>query len=213
MGGRRTIEVTAALAVFCVACGPAEPPVAAGPASPLADAREFASCQWGEVRGAGLAIGAFTCGPDQMNSRLVADDALPGFALHLDAPDGPVRIPAVQAFPKPPEASLDAVLPAVQAASPGVFTHACALVPAQPVEGQPGDRFVLEPTGAAKAAWEASVVSDEPMEAPCGVLGVSIAGDRYFRVMPDDPTTVVFVELGSEIQIYDPQTLRTLSAS
>ncbi len=44
---------------------------------------------------------------------------------------------------------------------------------------------------------------------PPTVLGrVAIAGDRYFRAL--NPTTVAFVELGSEIQIYDPATLKAL---
>jgi hypothetical protein len=35
-----------------------------------------------------------------------------------------------------------------------------------------------------------------------------MAGDRYFSELQGDPARVAFVELGSEIQIYDPATLR-----
>ncbi len=84
----------AMLAFLLAACGPSpeEPAVApGGPASALASASEFATCEWGEVTGAGLAIGAFTCGADHSNSRLIADDALPGLWLQVDGDGGPLR--------------------------------------------------------------------------------------------------------------------------
>ena len=65
--------------------------------------------------------------------------------------------------------------------------------------------FVFTPTGTAKSEWDAQA---EDLEPPCGVMGPADSGDRYFQALPDHPETVVFVELGSEIQIFDVNTLR-----
>ena len=45
---------------------------------------------------------------------------------------------------------------------------------------------------------------------PCGDMGVGFVGDRYFQVMPGHPDRVVYVDRGSEIQIFDPATLRVI---
>lgn len=201
----------AALALVA-GCGPQAPAPAAPPepeaASPLRGAPEFAGCEWETVTGATLSIQGFACGPEHGNQRIVADDALPGFVLESAGTDGPVRSVAVRAFAKSAEAPLDSILPAVRAASPGPYTARCVFAPAAGVDNAGRGRVVLEPAGEEKARWEASVMSDTPMEKPCGDLGVSIAGDRWFEELAGRPTTVVFVEMGSEIQIFDPATLK-----
>lgn len=203
----RTLSL--ALLTVLAGCGPTAPePQAAAPVSALRGAAEFADCQWGEVEGEKLAIQAFACGPEQSHSKLVADNRLPGFWLEMTGDSGPIHRLAVRTFAKDAKAPLSSILTAVRIASPGPMTAACVLSPAPPADGQPEGRYVLEPGPRDKARWEASVMSDEPMEAPCGELGESIAGDRYFRAL--NPTTVAFVELGSEIQIYDPATLRVI---
>ena len=196
------------------ACGPSEPapPPAAetGIASPLRGAPEFAGCEWEVVRGASLEIQGFACGPDHANQRIVADDALPGFVLEASGPDGPVRSVAVRAFAKAAGAPLESILPAVRAASPGPYSARCVFSPAPGVDNAGRARLVLEPAGEDKDRWEASVMSDTPMEKPCGELGVSIVGDRWFEEVAGRPTMAVFVEMGSEIQIFDPATLRPI---
>ncbi len=199
------------------ACSPGdtrkiEPPTHAA-AEPNAAMKEtFANCTWGEVEGAGLSIWSYACGPGFGDVRLVADETLPGFALESTGAEGVQRRPVVRVFKKAADAPLDAVLPAVRAASPGPATATCAFAPSASFDAIGHTRFVLEPTGVAKAAWDASVQGDSPGEAPCGDLGVSIVGDRYFEVSPDKQDTVVFVELGSEIQIFDAGTLKAADA-
>ncbi len=199
--------------VALAACSPGdtrkiEPPTHAAVAPNAAMKETFASCTWGEVKGAGLSIWSYACGPDFGAVRLVVDEALPGFALESTGAGGIERRPVVRVFKKAPDAPLDAVLPAVRAASPGPATATCAFTPSRSYDAIGHTRFVLEPTGDAKTAWDASVQGAEPGEAPCGELGVSIVGDRYFEISPDRQDTVVFVELGSEIQIFDPETLK-----
>ncbi|MBP6546724.1 MAG: hypothetical protein KA220_08410 [Phenylobacterium sp.] len=185
------------------------PPAAEAPVSALRSAPEFAACTWQEVKGARLAMQAFACGPEQGGGHIEADDSLPGFQLVYAGP--PVeRRPVVRTFAKPADAPLEAILPAIRAASPGPHTATCAFAPAQGYDAHGKDRFVLEPTGAAKAAWEASEAI-EPGEPPCGPMGVSAAGDRYFKVMPGHPDIVVYADMGSEIQIFDPETLRVIA--
>lgn len=211
------IRPIAILPVLCLAaaCGPAAPSKpAAGPAeapavatvSALRDAPEFASCRWETVRGARLSIQAFACGPQFGRAHLEADDALPGFVLVSDGAEGPDRRPVVRAFAKAPAAAIDAVLPAVRAASPGPGTAACEFAPAPGVDAKLM-HFVLTPVGDAKAAWDKSVESDTPQDLPCGAWGVGIVGDRYAFELPGHTDTVIVVDMGSEIQIFDPDTI------
>lgn len=185
------------------------PPAAEAPVSTLRSAPEFAACTWQEVKGARLAMQAFACGPEQGGGHIEADDGLPGFQLVYDGPPAERR-PVVRTFAKPAAAPLEAILPAIRAASPGPHTATCTFAPAQGYDATGKDRFVLEPTGAAKAAWEASEAI-EPGEPPCGPMGVSAAGDRFFKVMPGHPELVVYADMGSEIQIFDPETLRVIA--
>jgi len=192
-------------------CGPkpdAPPAAEAEIASPLRGAPEFAGCEWGVVKGSSLSIQSFACGPDHGGQRLVADNALPGFLLEFTGADETVRRVAVRAFPKDAGAPVESILPAVRAASPGPYTARCVLAPAQGGDHEGRGRQVLEPAGEEKARWEASIMSDEPMDKPCGDYGVGMAGDRYFEAMPGQPATVLFVDMGSDIQIFDPATIR-----
>ena len=195
------------------AAKPAAAPAAAQaplPVSALKSAPEFAACVWQEVKGARLAMQAFACGPEQGGVHVEADESLPGFQLvYAGAPSE--RRAIVRTFAKAAEAPLDAILPAVRAASPGPQTATCAFAPAQGYDAKDKNLFVLTPTGAAKTAWEANEARGEPQEAPCGPLGVSVVGDRYFEVMPGHPDIVVYADMGSEIQIFDPTTLRVIA--
>lgn len=195
------------------ACGQAESPE---PAARGAEAavrpseamqQTFASCTWGRVDSASLSIWSYACGPEQGAARLVADESLPGFALEA----GGARQPAVIAFTKPAEAPIHAVLETVRQRSPGPHTDSCLLTPAPQFDGgAAGQIYTFAPTGEAKTAWDAlaSGADDSgPMEPPCGELGEQMAGDRYFRVLAEDPSVVVWVNAGSEIQIFDPGTL------
>ena len=170
---------------------------------------EFADCTLQEVRSAALSIQSYAC----PNARLVADDKLPGFLLESDGPDGKSRRVAIRAFPKFAPESIQSVLPLIRKASPGPHTDTCILKAFRDSRNKAVDAwFVLSPVGAAAKAWDASERKGGSVKPPCGALGVQSAGDRYFEVMPDDPGTVVFVDKGSEIQIYDPDSLKTIRA-
>jgi hypothetical protein len=46
------------------------------------------------------------------------------------------------------------------------------------------------------------------VERPCGFMGPGDVGDRYFVTLPGHPEIVVFIEAGSELQIFDAETLK-----
>ena len=167
----------------------------------------FAGCEWGRVDGASLSIWSYACGPEHGEARLVADESLPGFAVE----SGGSREPVIIAFAKASEAPIHVVLEAVRALSPGPHTASCVLTPAPQFDrGTAGAVYTFAPTGETKAEWDAFASGADdaaPMEPPCGELGEQMTGDRYFQVLAGDPSVVVWVNAGSEIQIFDPGSL------
>lgn len=168
----------------------------------------FVGCTKQVAQGAGLAISSYVCGKDQGNVHLEADPALPGFVEVQDTEDGPVRQMKIRTFKKDPQSPIDAVLDAVRAASPGPATPSCTFERAPQSEDSSAERYYLAPTGAARTAWDRAMDSDPEGDPPCGPLGVQFVGDLYFVVLPGDPGRVAFIDSGSEIQIFDPSTLR-----
>jgi hypothetical protein len=186
-------------------------PAAASAAVPSQTMQEtFANCTWGEVTGSGLSVWSYACGSGSGNTRLVADDSLPGFAIEGTYEGETSRRPAIVIFKKAADAPIESILEAVRSKSPGPNSANCTLQPVT-FEGAVPGSFAFEPTGAIKTAWEAfaSGAADAgPVEAPCGDMGPQMSGDRSFRVVEGDPTTVVLIEYGSEIQIFDPSTIK-----
>ncbi len=183
---------------------PGPKPVVADPKPIPAATDAFKTCTWEKVVGAHLSIWSFHCGADTSGLHLVPNDKLGGFDLAMtgSAPENIIR-----SFTIPAGGKIDDALPAIRAASPGKDTATCALVPVPAFDAWAGKLYDLEPTGAAKAAYDkANAV--EPQDPPCGDLGIAPAGDRFFTVMSADPTRVLYVNMGSEIQPFDPNTIQ-----
>ncbi len=195
-------------ALCLAACGPRTMPHAPGPRpvvtdpQPLQVARDtFQGCTWEKVSGAHLSIWSFNC-QKASGVHLVPDDKLGGF--DLAGSEGADNV--IRTFEKAPGAAIDAALPAIRAASPGKDTATCALVAAPAFDAWAGKLYSLEPTGKAKTAYDkANAV--EPQTPPCGSLGIGPEGDRFFTVLPSDPSHVLYVNMGSEIQMFDPNTI------
>lgn len=208
------ITAAAVAVIGLTACTPAENKAAAPPAVALAAPQPsqtmketFVNCTWGETTGGGLSIWSYAC-PQSGNTHMVYDASLPGFALEGTYDGQTARSPAVVIFKKAAEAPLDSILSEVRARSPGPHSAACIL---STIPSPEGDIAGFEPTGAVKTQWDAfasGTEGAEPMDAPCGDMGPQMSGDRGFRVLADDPTTVVFIEYGSEIQPFDFTTIR-----
>lgn len=206
------------LAAALAACSPGDtkkvdPHAIAAPTPSNTMAETFGThCTWGEVKGATLSIWSYACGPEGGDVRLVADDAVPGFRFESAAANGADLGIPIRVFTKPADAPIDAVLPAVRAASPGPATDTCVFAPTTGVDDAGHGRFNLVPTGASKTAWESSITMDASEYSPCGELGVSFSGDRTFEVMADHPDKVLFIDFGSEIQIFDASTIKLVAA-
>lgn len=189
------------------AAAPAAAEAAGAPQPGEAMAQAFPGCAWGEVTGGGLSVWSYDCPAAAGDYRLAYDAALPGFVMTGRSGGEAYRTPAIVIFKKAADAPIEAILSEVRAKSPGPHTATCVLTT---VPGPQGEMTGFEPTGAAKAAWDAAASGEgtEAVEPPCGALGPQMSGDRGFRVLADDPTTVVFIEYGSEIQPFDPATIR-----
>lgn len=187
--------VVVALAAFGSAA--AEPN--ARPAKVMAET--FKTCRWGQVTGRTLSIWSYACGKDMGGMRLVADERVRGFAI---ASAGAPQV-VIRTFAKPAAAPVASILPTVLRAS-GRHDASCRLVEHRRY-GDWGRAWLLEPTGAAKRAYDAANAR-EPQEDPCGELGIGPAGDRFFRLLPGDSARVIYSDMGSELQIFDLGTLR-----
>ena len=185
---------------------PSQPPLA----SPLQTAPEFAGCKWVRVAGSHYSISAFDCDGGLGGSHLIADDTLPGFRLSAGH-EGQQSV-AIRLFSKAPKSPVTSILPTVRAASGGLAASCTLLLSQAESQSTPGAmRYVLEPNAKAMKAWGAAPDSVKATSAPCGPMGTQYVGDRYFEVMPGHPNLVMFVDMGSEIQIFDPATLRLIA--
>jgi hypothetical protein len=186
-----------ALAAALAACAPAgAPPEPAAPEPQPAQefSAAFPDCTWGEVRAAGVSVWSFAC-PQQ---RLVGDETLPGF-LREEAGQ---RHPVIWIFTKAAQDPIEAALPAIRAASPG--GEACVLEP-----GAEQGRYQLMPEGEARRAYDAFTSGQgEGPSMPCGPLGPSEAGMRVVQIVAGAPDKVAVIDAGSDIQIFDANTLR-----
>lgn len=161
---------------------------------------------WTRVKAAGLSVWSQACA----TQRLVGDDSARALVLETLNDQGAVvaRDAVIQLF----EAAnnLDSLAATLMQAGGAPVGATCALAPAPAVVPLPEgvQRYVLTPTGQTNVAWERAVTSDiAPDTPPCGRYGVAIVGDRYLELRPEHPDKAVFVELGSEIQIYEPNTV------
>lgn len=197
----RQVALVGLMALSLSACGqkPAEP-------QPTEAAKQtFTGCEWQAVRGQQFVMHAFAC----PNTHMVADETLPGFGVVESGPDDLSYFrPVIRAFTKPPQAAIESVLPQIRKLTPQAA--ACVLTPAQDPTAENTTRalFELTPTGEALKAWQKTVKTGEGEAMPCGPMGVGMAGSRVFEVLPKDPAYVVYIDYGSEIQIFDTTTLR-----
>ena len=174
----------------------------------------FSGCTWGKVQGATMSIWAYACNPEGGSiTHMVADDSLPGFFIEGTHDGETSRSPAIIAFKKAADAPIEAILSEVRAKSPGPHSAQCVITPASYEGALPGV-YEFAPVGAVETQWNAFSSGEAdatPIDAPCGDLGLQMSGDRIFEVLKDDPTTVLFINFGSEIQIFDVDTLRSVA--
>lgn len=192
------------VAIACLAaCSPAQTTTAVTTPQPSAElTAAFPNCTWQETRGAGASIWGYACQGDH----LVVDESVPGFVRETAAADGPPnRSAVVRLFTIAPGASLDTILPQVRAASPADGIESCSFAPATDHEGW----FELRPTGALLDSYNAFIAGRaEGPSLPCGQLGPSESGYRYFFRLPGSDTKVAFIDPGGDLAPTDFSTLQ-----
>ena len=164
-------------------------------------AKSFEGWTWGEVKGGGVSIWGFSRADD----KLIFDAAVPGFVRETTGPNAG-KITVVQLFTKAADAPVDAVLPAVRAASKG--GAACVF---EQIKDSPAGHFQLMPVDAARKAYDAAISGkgkDGDNLLPCGPLGPSEAGMRVIRAVPGAPTLVAVIHMPSDIPTFDDDTLK-----
>lgn len=206
------VAAVAVLSLPLVSCDRSQP--TADPMPTAAAQAAFAGCQWGKVKGSGLSVWAYACGPALNGKSLIADDEVGGFAVISDGLEPRV---VIRSFAKPANAVINAALPAIRAASPGRYTATCVLTP-MTVEGR-GSVYLLSPGGPGKTYWNGiqsgNILPRVPraITSPCGPLGIGgESSPGYFEVLESAPTKVVYVDprseiAGRDVQIFDASTL------
>jgi hypothetical protein len=158
------------------------------------------------VKSQGLAIWSYACGTEFGSVHLVPSAA--GFDIEANDDGKPGRSEAIRIFTKAPDAPITAIQPAVQAASPGPAIAKCTLEESKAPDGSLRERYALKPPAAIQAAWDKAMETGDPGDPPCGAYGPQLAGAHTFELVDGAPDKVVLVNWGSEIQIFDPSTLR-----
>lgn len=202
----------AAITLIFVLWPQPKPPVMLGTARvieavPIADPA-FAGCDQGQVSSAKLTILAFACGPEHGHFRLVSNPKTKGFDIETVAEKAVSNRTVIRVFEKAPDAPIESVLSVIQDLSKGPNIKACAFEKAGKSQNERFDYYRLAPTGAVAKAWEDSQTNGGEMAPPCGSMGVDYAGDRYFFVMPDNPSLVIYADMGTEIQPFELESLR-----
>jgi hypothetical protein len=165
----------------------------------------FEGCAWEATTGAKLKVWTQACAyADKRQSRYAFDASGASLAFEEFTGGQWVRAdwPSVQVFTLAPGAALTSLFPQI-----GVPAGAECGFTTPTLDGD-AQRVVLEPIGATKAAYEAAVLGPDMPAPPCGPYGVGPIGDRYFEVRKGHEQQVLFVELGSELQAYDPSTIQ-----
>lgn len=168
------------------------------PLESLAEA--FPDCTWTETRGAGVSLWGYNC----PTAKIVADAALPGLMTVYSGEDAPGPSVLVQLFEIAEGAPIESIAAAVQAASPAPDVTLCTLEPSQTMTGW----YEFVPTGALKNAYGAFLANEaEEPSMPCGALGPSEAGGRYFKMLTGSTSKVALVHMPSDVPNFDINTL------
>lgn len=179
-------------------------PALAEPPPKPATSTDPEKCAWEWKSAAGIGVWTERCVLDTGVWEVVPAPELPGFALAID---GKPEVTVVQVFEKPADAGIDAILPALREKGYIPDDGDCVF---EPAAIRPAPRtiafFEIMPTGARKAAFDATP-TDEVPEPPCGDYGWSTHGVRYFMTDIRFPGRVVYIDTGEDGLMFEPATV------
>ena len=179
-------------------------PALSQPSQPVESAVDATRCQWQWKEGGGIGVWAERCALESGVWELKFREDLPGFVLTVDGEAGET---VLQLFTKPAEADTSAILPELRQRGHIPDDDLCVFEPAA-VRAAPRTIafFDIRPTGARKAAFEATP-QDEVPEPPCGDYGWSTHGVRYFMTDIGHPESVVYINTGQDGMMFDARTV------
>jgi hypothetical protein len=167
---------------------------------PASLAQPESPCPWQEIRGSGLSIQGYQC----PQSLIVGDKDLPGLVQRYEYEGNLVSAPLIQIFEINKDAPIESINEAVRAASPAQDNHLCSLQPSPNNEGN----YEFLPTGSLKHAYEKPTALEDGLAEPCGPLGPSEVGGRFFFKLKGSNTKVVVAFMPSDMPSFDIKSLK-----
>jgi hypothetical protein len=170
------------------------------PAMPTHSTDKY-GCEWQWLRGGGIGFWAENCKLATGNWHVDWESALPGFALWHD--DDRVAT-VLQIFRKPPDASIDAVLPELKSRHYVPDVADCQF---KPVNIRPAPQTIafydIRPEGERLKDFEWAP-KDQVPDPPCGEYGWSTHGIRYFISDLRQPELILYVNEGQDGTMIEP---------
>lgn len=171
----------------------------------IAKSVDAAQCRQQVLRLDGLVIDTSDCRYATGHWRVEVEPALPGLALWRDEE----RVDTVvQLFAKAPTDDITAILPALRSRGDIPDDDDCRFVPEAV---RPTVRtialFEIRPFGARLQRLQATP-ADEIPDPPCGAMGWSTHGVRYFMTDLRRPDRVVYIDEGQDGTQIDPRSIR-----
>jgi hypothetical protein len=161
-------------------------------------------CQWEWKTGGGLGVWAERCVLETGVWEPKFREDLPGFVLTIDEPGETI----LQRFAKPADADIAAILPELRKRGYIPDDDECIFAPAAGIGPAVRTKafFEIVPTGKRKAAFDATP-GDEVPAPPRGDYGASTHGVRYFMTELGHPESVVYINIGQDGMMFDPDTV------
>jgi hypothetical protein len=208
----KRLSVAAAVSLAAILTVPPAP-AAESPRPPMPSATIDPACtwQWLEGRGEGgpmLSTWAQDCKHATGHWHLRFETEMPGFSLWVDDKRQGMVLQSF-ALPKGAAATdIAALLPELRRRALIADKDDCIFQPAA-IGMQPRTvaQFEIRPVGEALKAFEATP-RDEVPEPPCGDYAWSTHGVRYFQTDLRTPGAVLYLDLGQDGTLFDPQTVR-----
>lgn len=195
----RAIPLAGLLMVAQIGTGAATPP--ARPPAP-AWATDADACIWRWTEGGGIGFWSESCalGPGIWN--IVWDAGSGAFWQTLD---GAQHMRVVQVWPIDRDRDLGQLIHMFRDTGDLAWDSDCGFQPSAPVQGS-ATRHMLSPA----TGWPPVTVTTEVPDDPCGPYGVSAGAVRQVLTDPRWPDRAVFVDLGQERPMFDPDSIRTV---
>jgi hypothetical protein len=189
---------------FAIAIILSSPLAAAAERPPEPKTHSMEGCIWSWKEGAGIGFWAEDCDIETGKWRIEFDATGKRFLQTVDGKDGH---PVVYVFEKVAAADISSMLPKLRKEKLILDSDECVFAPDEDNRANGGRlTFQVVPVGKLKEAFEKSP-SDEVPEPPCGELGLLPDAVGYFMLDPKQPDKALYLMLGQDQPLFDPETI------